>query len=70
MRQQAGHWFAQVREMGDLTEQETAVAEQFKALLREVGSPPIEPCAPNLNRSASSVAAMRLMSANRTIRLK
>ena len=36
MRQQAGHWFALVREMGDLTEQESAAAQQFQALLREV----------------------------------
>jgi len=36
MRQQAGHWFALVREMGDLTEQEAAAAQQFQALLREV----------------------------------
>ena len=36
MRQQAGHWFALVREMGDRTEQESAVAQQFQALLREV----------------------------------
>ncbi len=36
MRLQAGQWFALVREMGDLTEQEAAVALQFKALLREV----------------------------------
>lgn len=36
MRQQAGQWFALVRTMGDLTESEAAVAEQFLALLREV----------------------------------
>ncbi len=36
MRQQAGHWFALVRTMGDLTEQESAAAQQFQALLREV----------------------------------
>lgn len=36
MRQQAGHWFALVRTMGDLTEPENAVAQQFEALLREV----------------------------------
>jgi superfamily II DNA or RNA helicase/SOS-response transcriptional repressor LexA len=36
MRQQAGHWFALVRSMGDLTELESAVADQFQALLREV----------------------------------
>ena len=36
MRQQVGHWFALVRMMGDLTELELAVAEQFQALLREV----------------------------------
>jgi superfamily II DNA or RNA helicase len=36
MRQQAGHWFALVRKMDDLTDQESAAAEQFQALLREV----------------------------------
>jgi superfamily II DNA or RNA helicase/HKD family nuclease/SOS-response transcriptional repressor LexA len=36
MRQQAGHWFALVREMGDLAAQEALAAEQFEALLREV----------------------------------
>jgi superfamily II DNA or RNA helicase/SAM-dependent methyltransferase/SOS-response transcriptional repressor LexA len=36
MRQQAGHWFALVRTMDDLTDQESAAAEQFQALLREV----------------------------------
>ena len=36
MRQQAGYWFALVRTMGDLTEQEAAAAQQFEALLREV----------------------------------
>jgi superfamily II DNA or RNA helicase/SAM-dependent methyltransferase/SOS-response transcriptional repressor LexA len=36
MRQQTGQWFVLVRTMGDLTELESAVAEQFKALLREV----------------------------------
>lgn len=36
MRQQAGHWFALVRTMGDLTEQELEAAEQFQTLLREV----------------------------------
>jgi len=36
MRQQAGHWFALVRTMGDLTEPESAAAEQFQALMREV----------------------------------
>jgi len=36
MRQQAEQWFALVREMGDLTEQEAAAAEHCKALLREV----------------------------------
>ena len=36
MRQQAGHWFALVREMGDLTEQETTAAGHFPELLREV----------------------------------
>lgn len=36
MRQQAGHWFALVRTMGDLTEQELEAAAQFQTLLREV----------------------------------
>lgn len=36
MRQQAGHWFALVRTMGDLAGLELAVAERFEALLREV----------------------------------
>ncbi|MFN9503365.1 MAG: DUF3427 domain-containing protein [Rubrivivax sp.] len=36
MRQQSGHWFALVGTMGDLTEQESLVAEAFQALLREV----------------------------------
>lgn len=36
MRQQAGHWFALARTMGDLTEQESAAAQQFQVLLREV----------------------------------
>ena len=36
MRQQAGQWFALVRTMGDLTELESAVADQFQSLLREV----------------------------------
>lgn len=36
MRQQAGQWFALVRTMGDLADLESAVAEQFQALLREV----------------------------------
>jgi superfamily II DNA or RNA helicase/SAM-dependent methyltransferase/SOS-response transcriptional repressor LexA len=36
MRQQAGHWFALVRTMGDLAELESAAAEQFQTLLREV----------------------------------
>lgn len=36
MRQQAGQWFALVRTMGDLSELESAVAERFQALLREV----------------------------------
>lgn len=36
MRQQAGHWFALVRTMGDLTAQESEAAEHFQALLREV----------------------------------
>ncbi|HSM21532.1 MAG TPA: helicase-related protein, partial [Rubrivivax sp.] len=36
MRQQAEHWFALVREMGDLTEPESAAAHEFEALLREV----------------------------------
>ena len=41
MRQQAGHWFALVRSMGDLTEQEEAAAQQFQALLREVEVTPM-----------------------------
>jgi hypothetical protein len=36
MRRQAGHWFELVRTMGDLTEQEVAVAQRSSALLREV----------------------------------
>lgn len=36
MRRQAGHWFALVREMGDLSEDEQAVATEFAGLLREV----------------------------------
>lgn len=36
MRQQAGQWFALVKTMGDLTELESAVADQFQTLLREV----------------------------------
>jgi superfamily II DNA or RNA helicase/SAM-dependent methyltransferase/SOS-response transcriptional repressor LexA len=36
MRQQAGHWFALVRTMGDLSDQESVAAQQFQALLREV----------------------------------
>jgi superfamily II DNA or RNA helicase/SAM-dependent methyltransferase/SOS-response transcriptional repressor LexA len=36
MRQQAGHWFALVGTMGDLTEQESQATQQFQALLREV----------------------------------
>lgn len=36
MRQQAGHWFELVRTMEDLTDQETAAALQYQALLREV----------------------------------
>ncbi len=36
MRQQSGHWFELVRTMGDLTDQESSVALQFQALLREV----------------------------------
>lgn len=36
LRQQSGHWFALVRTMGDLTEQESVVTEQFQSLLREV----------------------------------
>lgn len=36
MRQQVGHWFALVRTMGDLTDQESAAAQQYQALLREV----------------------------------
>jgi superfamily II DNA or RNA helicase/SAM-dependent methyltransferase/SOS-response transcriptional repressor LexA len=36
MRQQAGQWFALVRTMGDLAELDSAAAERFQALLREV----------------------------------
>ncbi len=36
MRRQAGHWFALVRTMGDLTEHESTVVEQCRALLDEV----------------------------------
>jgi superfamily II DNA or RNA helicase/SAM-dependent methyltransferase/SOS-response transcriptional repressor LexA len=36
MRQQTGQWFALVKTMGDLTELESAVADQFQTLLREV----------------------------------
>jgi superfamily II DNA or RNA helicase/SAM-dependent methyltransferase/SOS-response transcriptional repressor LexA len=36
MRQQAGHWFALVRTMGDLTAEESQATQQFQALLREV----------------------------------
>jgi len=38
MRQDFEHWFALVRTMGDLTEPESAVADQFAALLLEVES--------------------------------
>jgi superfamily II DNA or RNA helicase/HKD family nuclease/SOS-response transcriptional repressor LexA len=36
MRQQAGQWFALVSAMGDLKELESAVADHFQTLLREV----------------------------------
>ncbi len=36
MRRQAGHWFALVHSMGDLSAVETDVADRFQALLREV----------------------------------
>jgi superfamily II DNA or RNA helicase/HKD family nuclease/SOS-response transcriptional repressor LexA len=36
MRRQAGHWFALVHSMGDLSAEETEVADRFKALLRDV----------------------------------
>ena len=36
MRRQAGHWFALVHSMGDLSAEETDVADRFQALLREV----------------------------------
>ena len=36
MRQQTGHWFGLVQTMEDLTEPESAAAEQFQSLLREV----------------------------------
>lgn len=35
-RRHAGHWFALVRAMGDLSAQESDLAEQFQPLLREV----------------------------------
>ena len=41
MRQQAGQWFALVRSMGDLTDQEEAAAKPFQALLREVEVTPM-----------------------------
>ena len=36
MRRQAGHWFALVHSMGDLSAEEKDVADRFKALLRDV----------------------------------
>ena len=36
MRRQAGHWFALVHSMGDLSADETDVADRFQALLRDV----------------------------------
>ncbi len=36
MRRQAGHWFLLVHSMGDLSSEETDVADRFQALLREV----------------------------------
>ena len=36
MRRQAGHWFALVHSMGDLSADGTDVADRFQALLREV----------------------------------
>lgn len=36
MRRQVGHWFALVQSMGDLSEAEAVVADQFQTLLREV----------------------------------
>jgi superfamily II DNA or RNA helicase/HKD family nuclease/SOS-response transcriptional repressor LexA len=36
MRRQAGHWFALVHSMGDLSAEEADVADRFKALLHEV----------------------------------
>jgi superfamily II DNA or RNA helicase/HKD family nuclease/SOS-response transcriptional repressor LexA len=36
MRRQAGHWFALVHSMGDLSAEEADVADRFKALLRDV----------------------------------
>jgi superfamily II DNA or RNA helicase/HKD family nuclease/SOS-response transcriptional repressor LexA len=36
MRRQVGNWFELVRTMGNLTEQEAAVAQQYQTLLREV----------------------------------
>lgn len=36
MRRQAGHWFALVHNMGDLSEHEETVVQDFQSLLREV----------------------------------
>lgn len=36
MRRQAGHWFALVHSMGDLSAEETDVADRFQSLLRDV----------------------------------
>jgi len=36
MRRQAGHWFALVHSMGDLSAEEKDVADRFQALLRDV----------------------------------
>ena len=36
MRRQAGHWFALVHSMGDLSAEETEVADRFQALLRDI----------------------------------
>ncbi len=41
MRRQAGHWFELVRTMGDLTEQEAAVAQHSPTLLRDVEVTPM-----------------------------
>ena len=36
MRRREGHWFALVQSMGDLSADETTIAERFQMVLREV----------------------------------